>query len=58
MLAARKILLLGAVDRVLADAELRQRMAEIGTSVRARDGLTRGADVIEDVARGHADGRS
>ena len=50
--------LLGAVDRLLADDALRQRMAEIGTSVRARDGLTRGADVIEDVARRYADGRS
>ena len=50
--------LLGAVDRLLADDGLRQRMAEIGTSVRARDGLTRGADVIEDVARRYADGRS
>ncbi len=50
--------LLDAVDRLLADDALRQRMAEIGTSVRARDGLTRGADVIEDVARRYADGRS
>jgi MGT family glycosyltransferase len=50
--------LIGAVDRLLADQGLRQRMAEIGTSVRARDGLTRGVDVIEDVARRYADGRS
>ena len=31
-------------------------MTDIGTSVRARDGLTRGADVIEGVARRYADG--
>lgn len=46
--------LLGAVDRLLADVDLRARMAAIGKSIRSRDGLTRAADVIEGVARGHA----
>ena len=44
--------LLDAVDRVATDTTLRARMAEIGTSVRARHGLERAADVIERVGRG------
>lgn len=41
--------LTGAVDRLLADTGLRRRMDEIGRTVRERDGLTRGADIIEQV---------
>lgn len=43
--------LTGAVDRLLADTALRERMAELGTAVRARDGLRVGADVIERAGR-------
>lgn len=42
-----------AVDRLLADTDLRRRLAEIGTAIRARDGLRVGADVIEQVAAQH-----
>ena len=45
--------LTGAVDRLLADTELRERLAAIGESVRARDGLRVGADVIEQVGTQH-----
>lgn len=45
--------LLGAVDRLQADTELRARLAEIGESVRGRDGLRRGAEVIETAGREH-----
>jgi MGT family glycosyltransferase len=38
-----------AVDRLLADTVLRERLAGVGESIRARDGLTHGADVIESV---------
>ena len=38
-----------AVDKILADTELRSRLAEIGEKIRARDGLRVGADVIERV---------
>ena len=41
--------LLGAVDRLLADAGLRARMDAIGADIRARDGLRRGAEIIEQV---------
>jgi MGT family glycosyltransferase len=43
--------LLDAVDRLLADTELRARMAAIGSAIRLRNGLERGADVIESVGR-------
>ena len=42
-----------AVDRLLADTELRSRLADIGAAVRARDGLRVGADVIERVGLQH-----
>lgn len=42
-----------AVDRLLADTALRDRLADIGTAVRARDGLRVGADVIERVGIQH-----
>jgi MGT family glycosyltransferase len=48
--------LLGAVDDLLADDELRARMVSIGSAIRDRRGLERGADVIEDVGRRYADG--
>lgn len=48
--------LTGALDRILADDELRQRVSDIGTAVRERDGLGRAADVIERV--GLADQRA
>jgi MGT family glycosyltransferase len=41
--------LTGAVDRLLADRVLRTRMASIGADIRARDGLRRGAEIIERV---------
>lgn len=45
--------LISAVDRLLADTGLRDRLTAIGEQVRARDGLRIGADVIERVARAH-----
>jgi MGT family glycosyltransferase len=45
--------LLAAVDRLLADTGLRDRMAAIGADIRARDGLRRGAEIIEQVGLGH-----
>ena len=44
----------GAVDRLLGDTALRARLEEMGTRIRARDGLTRGADIIERVGLEHA----
>jgi MGT family glycosyltransferase len=41
-----------AVDRLLGDTDLRQRMASIGSRIRERDGLTRGADIIGTVGQG------
>ena len=43
----------GAVDRLLADTVLRERMAAIGADIRARDGLHRGAEIIERVGLEH-----
>lgn len=45
-----------AIDRLLGDRELRTRLTAMGEAIRSRDGLRRGADVIERVARAHADG--
>jgi MGT family glycosyltransferase len=45
--------LTGAVDRLLADTVLRERMTAIGRDIRARDGLHRGAEIIEQVGLGH-----
>lgn len=45
--------LTGAVERLLADAELRARLSGIGAAIRARDGLRVGADVIERVGAAH-----
>jgi MGT family glycosyltransferase len=42
---------LGAVDELLADSALRQRMQDVGAAIRARNGLHHGANVIESVCR-------
>jgi MGT family glycosyltransferase len=42
--------LLGAVDRLLGDTDLRTRMDAIGADIRSRDGLRRGAEIIEQTA--------
>jgi MGT family glycosyltransferase len=42
-----------AVDRLIADTDLRARLASMGAEIRARDGLRVGADVIERVGAGH-----
>ena len=41
--------LTGAIERLLADADLRGRMARIGADIRARDGVAKAADAIESV---------
>ncbi|HTY70866.1 MAG TPA: nucleotide disphospho-sugar-binding domain-containing protein [Actinomycetes bacterium] len=46
--------LVGAVDRIADDAVLRARLERIGAAVRGRDGLMRGADVIERVGLGRS----
>lgn len=46
-----------AVDTLLADTALRERLAAIGEAIRARDGLTIGADVIERVGLEHVAAR-
>lgn len=43
--------LITALDRVLADSEMRERVAAIGDAVRDRDGLSVAADVIERIGR-------
>jgi MGT family glycosyltransferase len=50
--------LIEAVDGLLADHGLSARSAEIGDRIRARQGLRRAADLVERVAREHADGIS
>jgi MGT family glycosyltransferase len=45
--------LIAAVERLLADADLRSRLAEMGAAIRGRDGLRTGADVIEQVGLQH-----
>jgi UDP:flavonoid glycosyltransferase YjiC (YdhE family) len=45
-----------ALDRLLTDADLRARLDRMGAEIRARDGVRRGADVIESVGRAHAEG--
>jgi MGT family glycosyltransferase len=46
----------GAVDSLLANTELRERLNEIGARIRARDGLTKGADLIERIGLEHRAG--
>lgn len=43
----------GAIDQLLADTALGERLAAIGEAIRGRDGLTVGADVIERVGLEH-----
>lgn len=42
-----------AVERLLGDIALRRRLDDVGTAIRARDGLRTGADVIEEVGVRH-----
>jgi UDP:flavonoid glycosyltransferase YjiC (YdhE family) len=37
----------GAIDRLLSDGALRERLAKAGADIRSRDGLRRGADLID-----------
>ena len=48
--------MVAALDRILSDKDLCARLAEMGAEIRDRDGLRRGADVIESVGRAHAEG--
>src|SRR5437899_12229955 len=45
----------GALDTLLGDAALREKLVGIGAAIRARDGLRHGADVIERIGRTHVD---
>jgi MGT family glycosyltransferase len=47
--------LIDAVEHLLADRAQSMRSAGIGHQIRARQGLRRAADIIENVARDHAD---
>jgi MGT family glycosyltransferase len=47
--------LIDAVERLLTDRAQSARSAGIGHQIRARQGLRKGADIVEHVARGHAD---
>ncbi len=47
--------LIDALERILADHELRERVSQIGKRIRERDGLRLAADVIERVGLGHRD---
>jgi MGT family glycosyltransferase len=42
----------GALERLLADGALRERLARAGEAIRARDGLSRAAAIVEDAAAG------
>jgi MGT family glycosyltransferase len=46
--------LVEAVDGLLSDRDLRDRMTKIGAAIRGRRGKQRAADVIESIGRGHA----
>jgi MGT family glycosyltransferase len=43
----------GAIEKLLADTDLRARLDAIGARIRARDGLSKGADIIERVGLEH-----
>jgi len=47
----------GAIERLLADTALRERMGREGAEIRARDGKTKAADLIEELGRRSRDGR-
>ncbi|MBL7497813.1 glycosyl transferase [Frankia sp. CNm7] len=49
--------LLDAVERLHADTGLRGRLAAVGAAIRGRDGLRRGADLIERVGLEHVAAR-
>jgi MGT family glycosyltransferase len=49
--------LLGAVDDLLGDTALRERAARAGAAIRSRDGLRKGAAVIEQVGLDHLAGK-
>ena len=46
--------MLGALDRLLGDAVLRERLAATGAAIRDRQGLQKAADVIGSVGAAHA----
>ena len=46
--------LLAAVERLLSDAPLRERLATLSRRIRSRPGRVRAADLIEQLAREHA----
>ncbi len=46
----------GAIEKLLADTDLRERMHAMGARIRARDGLRKGADIIEQVGHTHRQG--
>ncbi|UJR07276.1 hypothetical protein I4U23_011564 [Adineta vaga] len=48
--------LLSALDRLLNDGALRDRMNRLGEKIRERDGLRAGVDIIERLGRSYADG--
>ena len=48
----------GAVDTLLADTDLGARLDDIGKRIRDRDGLTKGADIIERVGLDHVRSRA
>jgi MGT family glycosyltransferase len=43
----------GAIEDLLGDDQLRARLDALGAGIRSRDGLRRGAEVIESVGRAH-----
>jgi MGT family glycosyltransferase len=47
--------LTGAIGDLLADTALRRRMTELGEQIRGRNGTVHAADIIEAVARSHAE---
>jgi UDP:flavonoid glycosyltransferase YjiC (YdhE family) len=49
--------LLDAIEELLHDNQVRERAARAGVAIRARDGLRRGAEVIERVGLGYASRR-
>ncbi len=50
--------LLGAIEELLGDGELRERAARVGAAIRERHGLRSGAEIIERVGLEHVRSRS
>jgi MGT family glycosyltransferase len=48
--------LTGAVDTLLGDQDMRERLTRIGAQIRSRDGLRKGAGIVEHVAQRHRAG--